>query len=179
VQRSAALRQATGANGSLQVHYTVCRRHHIQPADARLAFQTDHLSHRPRMSMVYYREGQVQRHRMSMVNTERGRFTAGFKTHRVRKPNCTGPRGHERRHHRFVPSQKRTHVRLQEKRQDQLEPHRRHYKQPADARPTSLPNRPPQRMSVAIDGCFTFLSFTSSRNRTLAGAQSHCTRAEH
>jgi hypothetical protein len=49
-----------------------------------------------RSSMAYYREGQVQRR---------------VQNHRVRKPTCTGRQGHERRRHRDVPSQKRTHAR--------------------------------------------------------------------
>jgi hypothetical protein len=45
--------------------------------------------------------------------------TQDSENHRVRKPTCTGRRGHEQRHHRYVPSQKRTHARPQKERQDQ------------------------------------------------------------
>jgi hypothetical protein len=48
--------------------------------------------------------------------------TQGSENHPVRKPTCTGRRGHELTHHLYVPSQKRTHVRSKEERPDQLVP---------------------------------------------------------
>jgi hypothetical protein len=41
--------------------------------------------------------------------------TQDSENHRVKKPTCTGRRGHERRHHRYVPRQKRTHARPEKK----------------------------------------------------------------
>jgi hypothetical protein len=52
---------------------------------------------------------------LSVMSYHRGAgSTQGSENHRISKPTCTGRRGHERTHHRHIPSQIRMHARQEE-----------------------------------------------------------------